>query len=161
MSVTYVKGDLLAFTDWNVALHCVNAQGVMGSGIAKALRDRWPAVWEVYEDAHKHGGLHLGSFTVAEVEPGKRVVNLVGQERYRTDPADKTRFANYEAIYSGMEVLRTTMEAAMAEGRGPYSLGIPFKLASDRAGGSWAIIDSMIHDLWAGSAIKTLIVEKT
>lgn len=159
MSVEYIKGDLLSFAKWNCALSCVNAQGVMGSGLAKSIRDRWPAVFDAYHEAHKAGELELGTFTVVEVEPGKRVISLVGQQFYRKDPVDKTRFANYEAIYSGMEILRAALEEAVAVGRGPYSLGIPFKLASDRAGGDFAVIDSMIHSVWAGSPIPTYIVE--
>ncbi len=159
MSVEYVKGDLLSFSQWNCALQCVNAQGVMGSGLAKSFRDRWPAVYTVYREAYEAGELDLGTFTVAEVEPGKRVINLVGQTFYRKDPADKTRYASYDAVYSGMETLRAALQDAMEAGRGPYSLGIPLKLASDRAGASWPVIDSMIHDIWAGSSIKTYIVE--
>ena len=29
--------------------HQVNCQGVMGSGVAKAIRDKWPQVYEEYK----------------------------------------------------------------------------------------------------------------
>ena len=44
--IHYVKGNLLD-SDCDYICHQVNCQGVMGSGIAKQIRERWP---EVYKD---------------------------------------------------------------------------------------------------------------
>ncbi len=159
MSVTYVKGDLLSFAQWNCAAHCVNDEGVIGSGVAKALRDRWPAVYDVYRKAYDDGELRLGTFTVADVEAGRKVVNLCAQHSYRKDPADKSRFVDYEALYSGLETLRDALENGVREGRGPYSLGVPYLMASDRAGGAWVVVETMLQYLFAGSQIPLYIVE--
>ena len=45
MSVECIVGDLLDFPQCNVIVHCVNAQGVMGAGLASAIRDRFPVAF--------------------------------------------------------------------------------------------------------------------
>ena len=50
--VTHVNGDLLKIqNELNLGIIChqVNCQGVMGSGIAKQIRDTYPIVYENYK----------------------------------------------------------------------------------------------------------------
>ena len=48
MSVKYYNGDLLE-SGCDYICHQVNCQGVMGSGIAKSIREKWPVVFEKYK----------------------------------------------------------------------------------------------------------------
>ena len=48
--IHYVKGNLLD-SNCDYICHQVNCQGVMGSGIARQIRERWP---EVYKDYYDH-----------------------------------------------------------------------------------------------------------
>ena len=47
MSITFVKQDLTT-SDADYICHQVNCQGKMNSGVAKAIRERWPVVFEQY-----------------------------------------------------------------------------------------------------------------
>ena len=47
--ITYKKGNLLN-SNCDIIVHQVNCQKVMGSGIAKQIRDRWPEVFVRYEE---------------------------------------------------------------------------------------------------------------
>ena len=48
MKIIYKKGNLLdAQTD--VIAHQVNCQGVMGSGVAKQIKEKWPDVFKQYD----------------------------------------------------------------------------------------------------------------
>lgn len=160
MSVQLIQGDLLDWSagpySWNVLAHCVNAQGVMGSGIALAIKERYSAAYDVYHEAHKNRELQLGTFTVATVGD-KKIVNLCGQQYYGSDG---TRCLDYEAFYSGLSVLRDSLEAAHVEGR-VYSLGLPYNIGCQRAGGSWRVIETMIRDLLDNSPITCYIVQKS
>lgn len=155
MSVEYLKGDLLDFSQWNVIIHCVNAQGVMGAGLASAIRDRFPIAFKAYLDAYSSGDLVLGSFSVGTLENGNKVVNLVGQDKYGTDQ----RHLNYEAFYSALETLKNVLDDAAKEGR-MYSLAFPKGIGCGLAGGNWQIVDAMISSLWSDSKTKVYIVEK-
>lgn len=159
MSVQHIIGDLL---DWpqgiNVIGSCCNAQGVQGSGLAKAIRDKHPEVFHDYRTAYEQDGLPLGSMTVTTLEGGKKVACLITQRYYRKDPADKTRFVDYEALYTTLTVLRDALEHGQKEGRGPYVLGLPYLLSADRAGGDWLVVEAMIQSIFATSPIPVFIV---
>lgn len=154
MSLTHIEGDLLDWQagghSWNVCCHVCNSCRVMGSGIALAIKTRYPAAFEAYMASE----MTLGTFSVATLEDGKKIVNLIGQRYYG---GDGKRYLDYEAFYSGMETLRDSLEAAAAEGR-IYSLGVPYKIGSDRAGASWSIVEAMIKDLFDKSVVPCYIV---
>ncbi len=159
MSVEHIVGDLTLFPNGiNCAAQSCNAQGAMNSGLAKAFRDRYPAVFHDYRTAYEHDGLPMGSMTVTTLEGGNKIACLITQRFYRKDPADKTRFMDYEALYVALETLRDALEHGMREGRGPYVLGLPYLLSADRAGGAWQIIEPMIQFIFASSPVKTYIV---
>lgn len=155
MSVTYLKGDLLDWaaegSTWNIVLHCCNAQKAFNSGVAKAIRDRYPTAFEAY----LAGDMIPGQFSVAEVEPGRRVCNLIGQRGFGYDGQ---RYLDYEAFYSGLEIVRDLLEIAHKEGR-VYQLAMPRLIGCVRAGGAPTIVDSMIQHLWAGSPVNVFLVE--
>lgn len=159
MSVEHVRGDLL---DWpagiNVILHSVNGQRVMGSGLAKLIKDRHPAVHDAYQASFKAGEARLGSISYADVGDGRKVINALMQWEYRKDPADKRRFTDYEAVYTALSITRDLLEHAHGEGR-QYVLGLPYNLASDRGGAQWSIVHAMIIDLFALSPVRCVIVQ--
>ena len=48
--ITYYKNKSLLDLSPNIVIcHQVNCQGVMGAGIAKQIRARWPEVYEDYK----------------------------------------------------------------------------------------------------------------
>ncbi|ESQ88967.1 hypothetical protein ABAC460_14395 [Asticcacaulis sp. AC460] len=49
MKIIYKTGDLLEAPE-RVICHGCNAQGVMGSGIAVPIRNRYPMVFKAYRD---------------------------------------------------------------------------------------------------------------
>lgn len=155
MSITYVRGNLLDWTHWNVIGHCCSCQNRMGSGVAKAIKERYPAAFDADTVAHEEGRARLGLLSYAEVEPGRRVVNIYGQQHYGYAGE---RYLDYEGIYVGLERLRDLLDNAHKEGR-VYSLGLPYLIGCHRAGGSWPVLDAMIHHLWAASPVQCFVVE--
>jgi len=79
-------------------LHGCNAQGVMGAGVAKFVRQRWPEVYRPYrrlcEDADDKS-LLVGHPQFIEVSPKLTVVNGITQEFYGRG---SDRWASSEAI---------------------------------------------------------------
>jgi len=45
--IKYVRGNLLDAPQ-PIIVHQVNCQGVMGSGVAKAIRDKYPQAYQAY-----------------------------------------------------------------------------------------------------------------
>lgn len=53
------QGNVLTL-ERGIIVHGCNCHGVMGSGIAKQIRDKWVAVYEAYRQRHAKFGLRLG-----------------------------------------------------------------------------------------------------
>lgn len=107
MELQYVIGDITT-VEKGVIVHGVNCQGVMGSGIAKAIRDKWPQVYTDYQ-AHCEGRSNtdlLGTWQFVYINTNISVVNLFSQNQY-----GKTgeRFAKPDKIEKALRNLITTL----------------------------------------------------
>lgn len=81
-----------------VIAHGVNCQGVMGSGVAKAIRYKWPIVYREYKKAPK-GNEMLGVCKTIHVNSNKLIVcNCYTQIFYGFGG----KFANPKAIYNSI-----------------------------------------------------------
>lgn len=81
MKIEYRNGNLLD-TDIKHILHGCNARGVMGSGVAKLIRQKWPKAYEDYSVVYNSVGLQLGSYITSTQPDGKMVINGITQETY-------------------------------------------------------------------------------
>lgn len=95
--LTYIRADLTLETQ-GLIVHSVNAQGVMGSGIAKAIRDKWPEVYEAYR-THVQGKAAMGKVQFVNIADNFYVANLWGQEFFGNDGAV---YADKAAIKRGL-----------------------------------------------------------
>ena len=59
MNIIYKKGDLLT-TDADIIVHGCNCQGVMGSGVAKQIKEKFPNAYTIYKQREEEIGLRLG-----------------------------------------------------------------------------------------------------
>lgn len=152
MTITTIIGDLLNSNDGMIA-HCCNTRNTMNSGVAKALRVRFPEVYNEDTRAYiQHGKELLGKSIVVEVVTNpldtniKLVANLYAQPNYGYDG---NRYMNYEAFYQCLEELKKqALELKVT------SIGMPYKIASDRAGGHWPIVLEMIKHIFADTDLN-------
>lgn len=132
------KGNLLD-ADVDAILHQVNCQGVMGSGLAKQIRNKYPSVYKHY---HEVCSLYssdqlLGKIQVVEVKrSGKTlsVVNVFGQKNYGTDRVQ----TDYIALRSCLVYVNDCFKNK--------SVGIPFGMSCGLAGGDWNIVSDIIKE---------------
>ncbi len=154
MSVQYIKGDAISFPEGtNVLLHGVNQLGVMGAGFALQVRERYPAAHEVYMAAYGAEHLWLGTFTVATLEDGRKVVNLVTQREIGTEK----RQVDYEALYAGLESIHALLLKAFDEGR-VYSIAMPW-IGCGLAGGNRRVVEAMVESIFGSSDIMVYVVD--
>jgi O-acetyl-ADP-ribose deacetylase (regulator of RNase III) len=76
-------GDMFAEVKDGYIMHGCNAHGVMGSGVAKIIRDKYPIAYEQYHAQHPN--YFLGEVIPVIVEPNIVVVNAITQENFGTD----------------------------------------------------------------------------
>lgn len=110
--IRYIKKDITTLTH-AVIVHGVNAQGVMGAGVAKAIRNRWPDLMKPYVDLCKlykdHQKELLGKIsTYVNKQDGVVIVNGITQLYYGNDGI---KYANPQAIH---EVILTAVDILSA-----------------------------------------------
>jgi O-acetyl-ADP-ribose deacetylase (regulator of RNase III) len=147
MKIEYRIGNLLGHPG-TYMVHGCNAQGAMGSGVAKAIRDQYPECYEVYRAAHKAKPLKLGEVVPAKC--GRHIVlNGITQEFYGNAGGV---FVDYDAL---REVMRTCDEyisselqkqgiADPANELTKPELGMPL-IGAGLAGGDWQMISAIIE----------------
>ena len=75
-----VNADLLLAPERIIAHGC-NAQGVMGSGVAKAIKEKWPGAYKEYRQIYLDRGLTLGRNIHYHFRTDKKlIVNCITQK---------------------------------------------------------------------------------
>lgn len=87
------QGDVFT-TDAYYIAHGVNVDGVMGAGIAKTIREKFPTNYWFYKDACSNGTLKPGGL-VGKLDRGKVILNLATQDRPGAN-------ARYEWVFESM-----------------------------------------------------------
>lgn len=139
--VKYVKGNLLD-SDCTYICHQVNCQGVMASGIAKQIRERWPNVYDGYRRFCEHYGHYytnvlLGKVFKAQVDVNKYVLNLFSQNNYGYDGS---RFTSYDSFEHCLNVIKDWIPKSS-------SIGFPKNIGCGLGGGNWKVISALIEEI--------------
>ena len=145
MDIIYKKGDLLQCEE-NIIVHGCNRQGVMGSGVAKLIKAKYPSAFDIYYEAVKSGE-HLGSSSFAAQDDGKLIINALTQEYYGR--MEGVVYVDYVAIRAVMKDLNWFAEQVASEDQpheGYYlAIAMP-KIGAGLGGGSWDIIAHIIEE---------------
>ena len=131
--IEYRKGDLLT-TDIKHIMHGCNSHGVMGSGVAKVIRDKYPKAYRDYNDKYNNYGLDLGSIVVSVQDDGKVIHNAITQKDYGRDSG--RIYVSYWAIANVFRHI---------ESWGIKEIAIP-KIGAGYANGDWNVISAIIEN---------------
>lgn len=139
MEIKEIEGNLLDSTAEYI-LQQVNCQRKMNSGVAKAIREKWPIVFEKYFDyciiTNAKIEPLLGTVLPVRVNDTQTVLNLFAQENFGYDGR---RYTSYDAIDTCFEKV-----AKKCEKDGIKSIALPYHMSCDRGGANWNIIMEMI-----------------
>lgn len=148
-----IQGNLLDITE-GIIVHGCNCRGVMGSGVAKAVRDKYPGVYKNYRFEFENYGLKLGkiqanapktlfdfvvdrgAYLCSELPAKLVVVNALTQETYGRDA--NVQYVSYEALEQCFAAVR----------RLALNTGLPVyfpKIGAGLGGGDWRIIEGIIN----------------
>lgn len=98
--IDYIEKDIVT-VGMGIVAHGVNCQGKMGSGVAKAIRDKWPEVYEAYR-TNPTGRAMLGTCHLVQIEENDSlfVANLYTQVFYGYGGG---RYADSEAVRRSLD----------------------------------------------------------
>jgi O-acetyl-ADP-ribose deacetylase (regulator of RNase III) len=151
--VKYAKGNIFDNVLRGVIVHQVNCQGVMGSGIAKEIRERWPVVFQSYHSKCKdpkcygsnRGANLLGQTQWVAVEQDLWIVNLFGQQFYGRDGR---RYTSYDALDEGFKSIARDLSD---RGFGPEDVHHPY-IGCGLGGGVWPVVEAIIDYHMSGQS---------
>lgn len=147
-----IKGSLLD-TNCDYICHQVNCLGKMNSGVAKAIREKWPVVynkyyeecesWHAWADAHfdkepvnRAAEVMLGMAQLVPISETQTVINLFGQGSYGYDGR---RYTSYDAFWMCLGRIREVVPKGS-------SIAFPDHIGSCRGGANWNVIKTMITE---------------
>ncbi len=149
-----VRGDLLQ-SDCTVIAHQVNCRGVMGAGLARQIKERYPNVFRAYSSAcDSNVDALLGRCQFVKARKDLVVANLFGQMNY-----GKGKHTDYDALTKALISLRMWYKDAFyltdttfpfTDGPKPAKLGLPYGIGCGLAGGNWAIVYNIIEEVFEG-----------
>lgn len=115
-----------------IIVHGCNARGVMGAGIALAIKNRWPHVYAAYRTQYEETGLSLGTVLYVPAEPKVFIANAITQDSTGTGLQ-----VSYPAI---RECFHNIGEVARE-----LSLPVHYpKIGAGLGGGDWEVISKII-----------------
>ena len=133
-------------------IHGCNAQGVMGSGIAKQVKVKHPEAYTEYRRMYHAfpNGKMLGRYCVAGVGSDFSIINAVTQEFYGTDGK---KYTSYDAVSNIFKDIAKDFKGQKVV------MAIPKKFASDRGGACWKTVKQLIKSELEDTDIILYIVE--
>jgi O-acetyl-ADP-ribose deacetylase (regulator of RNase III) len=139
----YISGDAIEVfknSKSAVLIHQVNCQGVMGSGIAKQIRDTYPNHFDDYKECVDHFGSSemFGEYFFTMIDSYHSVVGLFSQFNYGTGE----RHTNYAAFVNAITQLVNSDSDEV-----DYELIIPKYIGCGLGGGDWNIIEQILLDV--------------
>ena len=156
-NIQLIYGNLLDFpNDIGFIAHSCNTQNIMGGGIAKQIKDRYPMVYKADCNAHFEGENTLGNFSFVWTngEQSQGVYNM-----YTQDEIGAKRSVSYEGFYCALNKVADHIEWQSKHDGEEKVLGLPYGISCGLAGGSLRIINTIIHDILVDRSFKTYIVK--
>lgn len=132
-----IKKDITT-VERGIICHQVNAQGVMGAGLAAHIKMKFPRAYNDYREVYNSGKLKLGQCIVTEVGPDLYVASLVGQDDYGRG----RRFTLYNAV----AVALIQLDGFRNNIGRDLPVYVPYRMGSGLGGGSWRIVKSIIEE---------------
>lgn len=137
MNIEYRNGDLFA-TELPFILHGCNSKGVMGSGVAKRVKELYPEAFEQYT-LWCSKGFRLGHCLAVQTK-GKTILNAVTQQNYgkvseQTGP-NPVRHVSYDAVADIFRDLEKTIPDTV--------IAMP-RIGAQLGGGNWNVIAAIIE----------------
>ena len=143
--IKFFNGDLLK-SECDIICHQVNEYGVMGAGIAKQIKEKYPKAFADYTKAIT--GENLPLIALSKQPDGIVVANMFTQRNGKTD----LELLHNAVVLLSMQIIDLFItKLKFNEMTGvffdrPFRVGIPYKYGCGIAKGDW----DEVWKIWAG-----------
>jgi O-acetyl-ADP-ribose deacetylase (regulator of RNase III) len=135
-----IKQDILKVKS-GIICHQVNCKGVMGAGLAKQIKNKWPLVYVEYlKFISKYPSpICLGSFQSYQVDNDLIICNIFGQIGY-----GKGIHTCYDQVDEAFEKFKDNSVYSFT-GEDAWKVYVPYMMGCGLAGGDWKIYSAIIE----------------
>lgn len=133
--VSYVIGDIFSAVENNdidIIAHQANCMSIMGSGIAKAIREKYPMAYRADVNDERSPEQRLGSYSFCNTGDGVIIFNLYGQYY----PGPDTRYHALQGALSQMACLIKKVNPV-------FRIGLPL-IGCGVGGGDWNVVSEIL-----------------
>ena len=134
--VTFHNGNILD-SGADIICHQVNCMGKMNSGVAKAIREKWPEVYTMYRAKYECQVDLLGQIQPVIIDANKAVINMFAQYNYGYDGR---RYTSYDAFWSCLGEIKKYLNPGI-------TIAFPARIGCVRGGANWNVILTMIEEV--------------
>ena len=141
--INFINGNILNATE-DIICHQVNCKGVMGSGLAKQIKDKYPECYQAYKEFLQiyKPNKALGKSQIVPCNDGKFVVNIYGQLNYGIDK----QHTDYKALWNGLDsVANAVININKYKNK---TVAIPYGIGCGLGGGDWNIVYAIIQEIF-------------
>lgn len=172
LKIVKVKGDVLRPDQYLLpedmcsvvhVIHGCNDQGVMGSGLALQIKNKFPEAFDIYKAQHnREEGNTIGLWSMTQPlfvhaplvklkAPKLKIVNAVTQVSFGNNK--RVRYTKYDAVAQIFDSLKNQFR------ENNVVVAIPKLFASDRGNACWKVVFNIIKDSFKYSNITLYVVE--
>lgn len=151
--IHYVKGDIVENKyepeEYGVFCHQVNCCKTMDAGLAKQIKEKYPEVYQAYEDREYP---YLGAIDWVLTHDGRACVNMYAQNDYGRSGKHTNYIAFAQCLTELAEYLIPISEDTI--------VAFPYGIGCGLGGGDWKVISALIEDFDKMIKQKVYIVKK-
>lgn len=126
-----INGDITK-VDKGIIVHQVNCKKVMGAGLAKALREKYPKHYEEYRLTKPK----LGDIIITEIKNDLYIIGMYAQNGYGRNSC----YTEYQSFGECLDKVHEFGEQKHLQ------IYIPYGIGCGLANGDWNIIKDLIND---------------
>ena len=145
----FEKGNIVT-GNYPVFCHQVNCKGVMGAGLARQIRNKYPEVYREYKDICNNDKAILGVCHYTKTSDYRICVDMFAQDGFGRDK----QYTDYNAFKACLRGLELFLRFHHCD-----TIAFPYGIGCGLAGGDWYIILGMLKDFSERIKQKVIIVE--
>ena len=149
MEVKVINGDITN-SGANIIGHQTNCFFVMGGGVAWAIRQKWPKVYNEYVALGKSKNCPqsewLGTCQLVQLDAEHYVANLFGQDDMGHDKC----YTNYDALKEALVTLHNEIQGK----EWVKTVAFPWLMSCGLAGGDWNIVKPLVENIFSDLDIE-------
>lgn len=146
--IEFKYGDILT-TSARVICHQVNCKGVMGKGLAKQIKDKYPEVYDDYlyyiQRMNKKGENFLGEVKVSSTTDGHHAIaHLFAQDGYGYNKV----YTDLSALKQALYTLRMYNDMSMEADGQTIDYAIPYNIGAGLGGANPDDVHALLNEVF-------------